>query len=116
VYHFPGRSRPADAPYQLGDVILLVQIVDEWDGFRCAKPVTQKSRIQSAVINYSPGISGLASTAEKGMCRVGWNGHAKQCQMAALLWRAKMAFVNLEILLLHDSSYERMPLGESSWP
>jgi hypothetical protein len=70
-------------------------------------------------VSHSQGFSGHLSPctfAENGPCRVGWNGHVTQCEMAMLLQEREMIFLKLWILLLHDYAEERIPLDESSWP
>jgi uncharacterized protein (DUF927 family) len=47
--------------------------------------------------------------------RMGWNNHLKRYEMAELIWRAKTAFLNLKIILLHENAGQSMPREESSW-
>jgi hypothetical protein len=45
---------------------------------------------------------------------VGWNDHEKPYEMAQLMWRAKMAFLKLEIVCIQKSAEERKPHEENS--
>jgi hypothetical protein len=80
--------------------------------FSMGKVERGKGRFQCPVAKAFPGISALAATVENGLCRVGWNSHRKHCEIIMLLWRAKMAFSHLSIVVLHLRGDARMPPDE----
>jgi hypothetical protein len=46
---------------------------------------------------------------------VGWNGQENHYEKADLIWQAKMAFLELKIVLLHEIADERKPHKERLW-
>jgi hypothetical protein len=46
---------------------------------------------------------------------MGWNGHEKHCEKADLMWRTKMAFPKLKIVVLRETAEERKPDEKRPW-